>query len=1011
MEMSGNQLQNEGDLDLHLSNIGFSSSSSQLPVNNGYQNGEFFGGNHNNAFNNIGSSLQYSSNGYDYKDNYFSQSQQHQQHQQHQQQHHQQQQYFTSVSIPSHGHPQNNNHLFQPQQQLPVQHQQQQQQHQQQSINIHSHGQPLNNNILFHPQQQLPLQQQHPPLLLQQQQHHQQQQSNYFLADSSITSDINGGFPSLFQQPFSDTQQHGLALPQQHHQQQHQQKYFITDTPVTPDRNADFLSLFQQPVTDTQNELAPLTALPVPPSPSPFGSIVSGLSNVGVSSLSNVGNSWITPPTLQPLPTIPSPTEEDDIVPVAAVDVEPTIVAVDESLPKPLFMMPHEGVIQIERNGPLGVLVDLVGKGCPHRLQGRSFKILKTRYMEFNKICFELLANVKGKGKRWSENPFKIIRGNKDLFCVVGEGKDVDQFVAMVDEPEVELKESHYFTKDTDVVREGSDEILERILVNQDSELGLVVSVLIDKGETRCGDSWDVIENQLKVELPPSINTFRRPLKLGHKPREAKVRHLKDDVYIGDEFAIHQRDSWTKMYEDKHGDIVEFMAKHKNIFTTPERIEGRDGQNATWHDTDLDLKPNARVMLRQDVKIELVDNLPISPYPVLPAPQPKPTLAAIIQARHLNDFPSTSENQNDTYRLLPKSLSLEAKISEIYGFSVRGDSKTGVMLIRESCPVGVLVKFFIIGRNKLLHRDGHKGKSFVRFGDLDAVLMGDSQSVQHRFPDFSSTKALLSDHQDVFCTTSQKDIDVKRLKVDTKIYLRNHPKSCCVVNDEKYSEICAAAAAAAADTEEPSSITSADRGDGGITLRASSILKTRVEGIVGMSLQGHTPSEDVTVYPESCPVGVLIKAFRTQPRPTLLNEDSEGNTFITWTNLYNVLSGHLDKDKDVYKSVGHRFPGFPGMKPFLSKHGHLFMQLVDTDTKIETTETTQDKKHSRRSDPNVYLINASCHWVISDDQFTSICAMIDDEKEHPGMKQEYLCSLSKQLMIDPVTCADGNSSH
>ena len=987
--MSGNQLHNDGgDLDLHFSNIG----------NSMYED-EFIGGPHNNAFSTDGSSVQYASNGYDYKDNYFSQPQHQQQHQQHHQQqhqqHHQQQQYFTSVSVESHGHPQNNNHFFQPQLQLPLQ-----QQQQQQSISIPSHGHPQNNNHLYQPQQQLPLQQQHPPLQQQQQQqqqHHQQQQQqqNYFLNDTLVTSDRSGGFPSLFQQPFSDSQQHGLVLPQQ---QQHQQKYFITDTPVTPDRSGDFLSLFQQPVSDAQPELAPLTALPVPPSPSPFGSIVSGLSGVG----NSMGNSWITSPPLQPLPPIPSPTP-DDTVPAAAASVQQQMVSVDESLPRPLFMMPGAGVIQVEKNSPLGVLVDLVGKGCPHRLQGRSFKVLKTRYMEFNKICFELLSSVKGKGKRWSENPFKIIRGNKDLFCVVGEGKDVDQFVAMVDEPEVELKEGHYFTKDEDVVREGTGEILERILVNEDSELGFVVSVLIDKGETRCGDSWDAIEAQLKAELPSSVNTFRRPLKLGHKPREVKARHLKDDVYVGDEFAIHQRDSWTKMYEDQHGDIVEFMAKHKNIFTTPERIEGRDGQNATWHDTDLDLKPNARVMLRQDVKIELVDNKPVFPFPIISAAPQPPPLASPIRPKQLNDSPSTSESQNDTYRLLPRSLPLEAKVSEIYGFSVRGDSKAGITVIRESCPVGVLVKVFIIGRNKLLHRDGHKGKSFVRFGDLDAVLMGDShESVQHRFPDFPGTKALLSDHQDVFCTTSQKDIDVKRLKVDTKIYLRNHPKSCCVVNDEKYSEICAAAGA-----DEPSTVTSADRGDRGITLRASSVLKTRVEGIVGMSLQGCTPADDVTVYPESCPAGVLIKAFRTQPRPNLLSEDNEGNTFITWTNLYNVLSGHLDTDKDVYKSVGHRFPGFPGMKPFLSKHGHLFMQIVDNESKIET-DNTQDKKHSRRSDPNVYLKNASSHWVISDDQFTTICAMADDEKEHRGMKREYLCSLSNQLMIDPVICADGN---
>ena len=710
--------------------------------------------------------------------------------------------------------------------------------------------------------------------------------------------------------------------------------------------------------------------------------------------LSSVGHSLITSSPPQSPPPVPS-----------SINTADQMVSVDDTLPRPLFTMPSEGVIQVQRNSALGVLVDLVGKGCPHRLQGRSFKVLKTRFMEFNKTCFELLASVKGKGKRWSENPFKIIRANKDLFSVVGEGKDVDQFVAMVDEPEVELKESHHFSKDTDVIKVSTGEILEQIHVNQDSELGMVVSVLIDQGEIRCGDSWDVIEAQLKTELPPAVNTFRRPLKLGHKPHEVKTRHVKEDVYIGDEFAIHQKNTWSKMYEDKHGDIVEFMAKHKNIFTIPERIEGRDGQNATWHDTDQDLNPNSRVMLRQDVKIELVDNLPVLPFPITYAPQPP--VASPARTKQSDDSPNASVSQRDVHRLLTSSLSLEAKVSEIYGFPVRGDSKAGITVIRESCVVGVLVKFFISGRNKLLHRDAHKGKSFVRFGDLDAVLMGEShESVQQRFPDFPGIKTFLADHLDVFCTASQKVIDVKRLKADTKIYLRNHPKSCCVVNDEKYSEICTTAAAS---TDETSPVTSADRGDHGVKLPASSILKTRAEGILGMSLSGCAPTDDVTVHPESCPVGVLVKAFRTQPRPTLLSEDSEGNTFITWTNLYNVLSGHLDKDKDVYKSVGHRFPGFPGMKPFLSKHGHLFIQVaVDNDTSKLETENTKEKKHSRRPDPVVYLKDASSHWVISDEQFTTICALADDETGHRGMKQEYLCSLSKQLMIDPVICADGN---
>ena len=679
-------------------------------------------------------------------------------------------------------------------------------------------------------------------------------------------------------------------------------------------------------------------------------------------------------------------------------------VSVDNSLPRPLFAMLCTGVIQVEKNSALCVLVDIVGKGCPHRLQGRSFKVLKTTLRDFNASCFQLLESVKGRGRLWSEKPFSYIRGNKDLFSIVGEGLGVEQFIAMVDEPEVELKEEYHFSNREDVIRIYDGETLVQIKVKQDSELGLVVSVLKSNGETRCGDSWDAIEAQLKSELPPSVNTFRRPLKLGHKPRDVKAQQLLNDVYVGDEFAIHQGDSWTKMYEKQHSDIVEFMARHKHIFTVPERIEGPEGHNSTWQDTDLDLKPSARVMLRQDTKIELVDTFEPNSHAAsssLPPPAaPSLPMATPIQAAPSSDFSSSSVRQNDTHRLLPRiSRALEAKLSDISGSQVCGDSMSGITVIRESSALGILVECFLSGKHKL-YRQGHGGgKPFVLFGDLDALLMGEShKSVLHRFPDFPGMKDFLSNHQDLFYSggTESNGIDVERLKADAKIYLRNHLKTYCVVNDEKYLKICAAVgdtippvaqverapvdgyrgalfsvaaqrgrAGSNLSSASTPQVISSDRGDRGVTLPASSALKTNTEKIIGKALRGSATTDDVTVYPESCPVGVLVNALKKETRIR--------------------FSGVSDMMKGRYKSVKDRFPGFPGMRLFLSRHPHLFILNVDEEKYQEKKKLSKQSGGVSAEDfSTIILNNPACHRVVNDEHFAQIC---DAENGNTGPKQ------------------------
>ena len=468
----------------------------------------------------------------------------------------------------------------------------------------------------------------------------------------------------------------------------------------------------------------------------------------------------------------------------------------------------------MERNSALGVLVDIVGKGCPHRLQGRSFKVLKTTMKEFDTWCIDLLERVKGHGARFSGNPYSRIRGNKDIFSIVGEGVESVQFIVMVDEPEVELKEQHFFPNGEDVTRNYSDEMLVRIKVNEESELGIVVSVLQDKGETRWVDSsWDDLEIQLKAELPPAVNTFRKPLKLGYKPQEPRDKGQLSDVFVGDEFAIHQGDSWTAMYEDKHGDIVEFMAKHKKIFTVPERRGGYDGQNASWHDTDLDLKPNASVMLRLEVKVELVDNFLGAGLPLPVSPDSNPSSA----------------------------------------------------------------------------------------------------------------------------------------------------------------------------TNQP--VIAWDRGDCGVPLPSLSALKARAEGILGMTWRGTTPEDDVIVYPESCPVGILIQALK-----------KEGHILLP------SIGNHLAV-RQMGSSIKDRFPGFPGIKQFLSQHSYVFIQNFDEE-KYEAKKKQMNREPQRHNFEKALLKNAACHHVISDDHFAKIFALVDDEIGDHGGKQPEATVIpvaKEEIVIDPLS--------
>ena len=170
-------------------------------------------------------------------------------------------------------------------------------------------------------------------------------------------------------------------------------------------------------------------------------------------------------------------------------------------------------------------------------------------------------------------------------------------------------------------------------------------------------------------------------------------------------------------------------------------------------------------------------------------------------------------------------------------------------------------------------------------------------------------------------------------------------------------------------------VISSDRGDRGIKLPASSVKKARAEEILGVSLQGRTAAHDVTVYPESCPVGILVQALRTQRRRLwLVNNDKDGNPFVWWHSVLHLLKGGMDRGKRThYRSVEARFPDFPGMQLFLSRHRDVFVCA-------RMAPPGPDK---------IYLKDPASHLAVSDEQFTKICALVDRK---PSSAQQQLQS-------------------
>ena len=258
-------------------------------------------------------------------------------------------------------------------------------------------------------------------LLLQQQQYNQQQQQQYF----------NNGvdpFQQPFQQPFPDMQQQQqvvplsaapLAAPPGFNQAplppppgltQPVQQPQIPSFPVPP------MALPSVPMmTDSFLSTQILSAAPsavsssMPstlssPSPQPQTSSSSSTAVLGLKQMLKIGSDggnggMIASPPLPPSNPFASPLPAQQSPPTA---------------PSPImFMTPSPGVIHVRRNSALGVLVDIVGKGCPHRLQGRSFKVMKTSLRDFNTRCYDLMKKKRGKEARFSENPpFKIVRAN-----------------------------------------------------------------------------------------------------------------------------------------------------------------------------------------------------------------------------------------------------------------------------------------------------------------------------------------------------------------------------------------------------------------------------------------------------------------------------------------------------------------------------------------------------------------------------------------------------------------------
>ena len=122
-------------------------------------------------------------------------------------------------------------------------------------------------------------------------------------------------------------------------------------------------------------------------------------------------------------------------------------------------------------------------------------------------------------------------------------------------------------------------------------------------------------------------------------------------------------------------------------------------------------------------------------------------------------------------------------------------------------------------------------------------------------------------------------------------------------------------------------------------------------------------------------------------RSKLLGEDSEGNTYIEWHNVQHVLKGKADEDvRTHYRSVETRFPDFPGVQPFLSRHRGIFLCTTPAPAIPDV----------------VYLRKPASHWVVRDEQFASICALLDRMPSSSEQHTPLSSSSSSQQQSRPL---------
>ena len=152
------------------------------------------------------------------------------------------------------------------------------------------------------------------------------------------------------------------------------------------------------------------------------------------------------------------------------------------------------------------------------------------------------------------------------------------------------------------------------------------------------------------------------------------------------------------------------------------------------------------------------------------------------------------------------------------------------------------------------------------------------------------------------------------------------------------------------------------------------------------------------MYPESCPVGVLIKSLKKEKRI-----------------YFSSLAQHLARSPaGKSSSVKDRFPGFPGIPQFMSTHAHIFIQVLD-DAKFQEKMKKSQKGVSRADFCNVSLNNPACHHVISDEQFTKICALVEEVngnhrlEQLQGSRLEHVASSQpSQSQSQPLAAGDLN---